>query len=436
MSDILPAVYFHTCLANPINFAVSTNVECFRADESREEWISLDDEGLLPFLDTLNNREPSSKPVLHAFFVPLTPTAHSSFGCSVSMTRESVEQLFSKLNVDPAFAMNIIGRPDYWSPMTHLRFDDEDALQSCEYWCQHPRWNLHYQGAPLSIYMRYDCRRNTILYIISYKEDDTIIQALRSILNLSSLFVAASPGPEKRSRMYLEDPFHLHSMISSLSFEAMKNHVSRFRRFMYHNAMEEHLTGLINTDRRALGEQTTALQTTCSNADSLIVGAEVAIITGSGIRNAHLKFHEALGSPYHRITLVAETVQYVVDSFKKQKMWLLNYQQRNQNSIGLVYNLVTQDDAANNIGVAIDMCGDSASMNAIALLTMLFLPATFTATILGANIFNESAALSSNIKVTNFWWLWLVLTVPLTIVTVVSWRIYHRRIVGTLLKTK
>jgi hypothetical protein len=36
MSDILPAVYFHTCLANPINFAVSTNVECFRADESRE----------------------------------------------------------------------------------------------------------------------------------------------------------------------------------------------------------------------------------------------------------------------------------------------------------------------------------------------------------------------------------------------------------------
>jgi hypothetical protein len=104
-----------------------------------------------------------------------------------------------------------------------------------EYWCQHPRWNLHYQGAPLSIYMRYDCRRNTILYIISYKEDDTIVQALRSILNLSSLFAAASPGPEKRSRMYLEDPFHLHSMISSLSFEAMKNHVSRFRRFMYHN---------------------------------------------------------------------------------------------------------------------------------------------------------------------------------------------------------
>jgi hypothetical protein len=143
--------------------------------------------------------------------------------------------------------------------------------------------------------------------------------------------------------------------------------------------VEEHLTGLINTDRRALGEQTTALQTTSSNADSLIVGAEVAIITGSGIRNAHRKFHEALGSPYHRITLVAETVQYVVDSFKKQKMWLLNYQQRNQNSIGLVYNLVTQDDAANNIGVAIDMRGDSASMNAIALLTMLFLPATFTA---------------------------------------------------------
>jgi hypothetical protein len=89
--------------------------------------------------------------------------------------------------------------------------------------------------------------------------------------------------------------------------------------------------------------------------------------------------HEALGSSKRATYALGETVQYILESFEKQKMWLVNYQSRNQSSMGLVYSLVTQDDAANNITLAIDMRGDSASMTAIALLTMLFLPATFTA---------------------------------------------------------
>lgn len=46
--------------------------------------------------------------------------------------------------------------------------------------------------------------------------------------------------------------------------------------------------------------------------------------------------------------------------------------------MSLVFNLVTQQDAANNIGIAKAMKRDSSSMNGIALLTMAFLPGTFT----------------------------------------------------------
>jgi hypothetical protein len=63
-----------------------------------------------------------------------------------------------------------------------------------DHWCQHPRWNLHYQGAPVSVYMWFD-PQNTILYIISYKEDDTVIRALKSILDLTS--TAASQCKKK-----------------------------------------------------------------------------------------------------------------------------------------------------------------------------------------------------------------------------------------------
>ncbi|KAJ7895474.1 hypothetical protein B0H14DRAFT_3081201 [Mycena olivaceomarginata] len=333
------------------------------------------------------------------------------------MTREGVEQLFSKFNADPAFVMNLLGRPDYWAPMTRHRFDEQDALESLDHWCQHPRWNLHYQGAPVSVYMRFDRQQNTILYIISYKEDDTVIRALKSILDLTS--TAASKCKKKRQRMYLDEPLHLHAMVSMLSFEAMKHHVVRFRRF-YVAQLEDHQTGSVNTNRQELRKRTTALQTTTSSADSLIASAEVAIITVRSIRNTHFKLHEALGSSKGVTYALGETLEYLLDSFD-----------RNQSSMGLVYNLVTQDDAANNISIATDMRGDSASMTAIALLTMLFLPATFTATILGAGIFNPAAANSSTIEVTNFWWFWLVLTVPLTVLTVVSWGVYHRKSVYT-----
>jgi hypothetical protein len=64
---------------------------------------------------------------------------------------------------------------------------------------------------------------------------------------------------------------------------------------------------------------------------------------------------------------------------KKQKIWFLNYKQRKDSTMTLVYNLVTQQDASNNIELAADMKRDSTSMNAIAGLTMAFLAGTFTA---------------------------------------------------------
>ena len=64
---------------------------------------------------------------------------------------------------------------------------------------------------------------------------------------------------------------------------------------------------------------------------------------------------------------------------KKQKIWFLNYKNRKDSTMALVYNLVTQQDAASNIQLAASMKRDSTSMKAIAALTMAFLPGTFTA---------------------------------------------------------
>lgn len=75
----------------------------------------------------------------------------------------------------------------------------------------------------------------------------------------------------------------------------------------------------------------------------------------------------------------ADTIEFVIRSLEKQEMWFLNYKNRKDGMMSLVFNLVTQQDAANGMEIAADTKRDSTSMNAIAALTMVFLPGTFTA---------------------------------------------------------
>jgi hypothetical protein len=98
-----------------------------------------------------------------------------------------------------------------------------------DFFCQHPRWNLHFQGAPLSAYVRHDAVQKLTVYVISHKLKDTSINALRQLLDLA---IKCSEG-DKRASMFLEDPFGLHVMLSMLSFETSKYHVKRFQRFMW-----------------------------------------------------------------------------------------------------------------------------------------------------------------------------------------------------------
>lgn len=84
-------------------------------------------------------------------------------------------------------------------------------------------------------------------------------------------------------------------------------------------------------------------------------------------------------SPHHHYRQnLDDTLQYLTASMDKQKMWMQNYRDRKDIAMSLVFNLVTQQDAANNIQISRAMKKDSSSMNGIALLTMVFLPGTFT----------------------------------------------------------
>lgn len=225
--------------------------------------------------------------------------------------------------------------------------------------------------------MRYDAASHLTTYIISHKEGDWSIPALQNIFNLT---IKTAPA-EKRTSILLDDPFDLAVILSTLSFEASKHHAQRFRRYMWTqiNKVDDHLAGLEANDRRKLGELTKELQIIPQNADSHLGNADVAIITATAIRKTHARLHEAMGSPARVFERASDSITYVIESMQKQKIWFLNYKNRKDSTMALVYNLVTQQDAASNIQLAASMKRDSTSMNAIAALTMVFLPGTFIA---------------------------------------------------------
>ncbi|KAJ6138375.1 hypothetical protein N7471_004861 [Penicillium samsonianum] len=400
LQQVFDAVQYHQHLEREENFSLATRVECFKVDSQGGEWRTLDETNMDQLLQNfrLNIYKsyaispvfPTIKPFpgrnMLVFFAPLVPTEGTSYGSRILMTQRNAKQLLETLQVNPLFMLNMIGRPDYWAPQAHWEVDDKGGLLACDLFCQHPRWNLQAQGAPLSVYVRHDVIRNLTIYIISHKELDTSITTLKSILNIALNVTSAVNKPA----VFSDDPFDIHAILSTLSFESSKFHVKRFQRFMWKqmNKVEDHLMGLEISDRAKLGDLTKQLQIMSSNADSHIANADVAIITAKAIRNAHSRLIKSLpqSNPFTN-QRADDSISYIISSMEKQRIWFVNYKQRKDSAMSLVYNLVTQQDAINNIQIAHSMKQDSTSMNAIAALTMIFLPGTFAGTVVGAGVF-------------------------------------------------
>lgn len=106
--------------------------------------------------------------------------------------------------------------------------------------------------------MRHDITRDLTTYIISHKEFDNSITTLKSLLDIAFNTASAARKPS----VFLDDPFDIHVILSTLSFETSKYHVKRFQRFMWAqiNKVDDLLGGLETSDRARLGDRAKQLQ--------------------------------------------------------------------------------------------------------------------------------------------------------------------------------
>lgn len=100
-------------------------------------------------------------------------------------------------------------------------------------------------------------------------------------------------------------------------------------------------------------------------------------------------------------------------------------QARLQNEIQLSFNIVAQSDARTSVEIGRAAQKDSAAMKTVAFLTLAFLPATFISAIFSTSFFNfdtEQGIWAVSDKIWIFW----VVSVPVTSITILLWFFWHR----------
>ncbi|RMJ22397.1 hypothetical protein PHISP_06739 [Aspergillus sp. HF37] len=71
---------------------------------------------------------------------------------------------------------------------------------------------------------------------------------------------------------------------------------------------------------------------------------------------------------------------------------------------------------------------DNATVRVVTLVTLIYLPASFVSTLLGMNLFSfEDPEGAPNFTISKEFWIFVVLAVPLTLLTLASWYIFTRR---------
>lgn len=102
---------------------------------------------------------------------------------------------------------------------------------------------------------------------------------------------------------------------------------------------------------------------------------------------------------------------------------------RLHNEINLAFNTVAQHDSGITVRIGKAAQNDSAAVKTIALLTLIFLPGTFIATVFGMGFFNFSQADNTQLlqwSVSKDIWVYWAITIPVTGVTVLGWLLWQQ----------
>ncbi|KAI1088781.1 hypothetical protein F5B19DRAFT_469884 [Rostrohypoxylon terebratum] len=200
--------------------------------------------------------------------------------------------------------------------------------------------------------------------------------------------------------------------------------ITQLRHKLYdvHAVVSEYSKKPFDRSSLKLKDMTEQLHKISQDADSLLASAEMGSMVAIHSENSRMTLQKELGaSTAFANSNDGDALAYLVQSLEAQKRWISSYQSRKDIAMNLVFNLVTQQDSETSTDIARDTKEDSASMKVIAVLTMIFLPATAVSGFFGIHLAFFSTSSDGVFVSSKAVWLFVAITMPLTILIFILW---------------
>ncbi|KAF8859385.1 hypothetical protein BDZ45DRAFT_361920 [Acephala macrosclerotiorum] len=81
----------------------------------------------------------------------------------------------------------------------------------------------------------------------------------------------------------------------------------------------------------------------------------------------------------------------------------------------------------NILSLTKDTVDDSVTVRVVGIVTLIYLPATFVTSLLGMNLFSFQTSQGSGFQISKQFWIFFLITIPLTVITVGSWLVAIKR---------
>ncbi|CAH0044085.1 unnamed protein product, partial [Clonostachys solani] len=322
-------------------------------------------------------------------FCDLKTVPSAAFGFRLNMTRQDTLVMLNALQVCPQFCPSLFGEPDYWAPV---------VIRSRE------RSGKVYRAEALTT------------YIITSADDDPWVSRAKS--RLAEYYLRTGPETSLQGAESL-DPFLLQSILCHEQLIEAKTLISELRGKLSMVSKAVTVYSQSPTDGSLLNAITQKLYALSEEADALYRSIEVGSEVATHCVSARQELLEAQPSRVFAASNVGDALNYLVDSLDSQKQYIQGYKNSKDTAMSLVFHLLTQQDSLTSTEISRDMKNDSASMKTIAVLTMVFLPATAVSSFFGMAFFNLSE--TGQFVASREIWMFAVTSVPLTALILSLW---------------
>ncbi|KAF2189219.1 hypothetical protein K469DRAFT_683656 [Zopfia rhizophila CBS 207.26] len=368
---------------------------------------------------------------------PADPEKASAWiGDQFNISRKSLFKIMTKYDIAPAACSHIRGQEQIFG--SRARKNQENKITSFEFWYA-IRARAYYrevdQDADLkmTIVTKYDVASDTTVVLLKYRSFNDLPCRLKRELISKVHELVMQPTTES----IVSNPFAI-TLFHFNSTAQWYRRAARDPRDSVRNEEEKAHDQAKGNKNEVNAINVRRLHLTMRNLDQDKLQLTFILGVIDRLRKQHDLFYklvERVPVPEDRDWLylrVDEEFDRLENQITYFRSSIEDVSNRAQRLLDLLFNLSGQQNARWSEKVGLQAMHESASMRAIAIVSMLFLPGTFVCGILGTNLFSAEESGSGGdpgtpFKVSSRWWILLVTMIPLTGLTFLIWFVWRSR---------